>query len=157
MINGKKFTLGRIGKGLLVVGLVTTGVLASGGARAGYKASTKNWEVKITGTATTGHFSGAVKLAGQSADNLQYIGCDTLWYGVTATNTATVVPNNYGDCYARDSAGNVRSCYLTVRGGQSLAVAGAVNATSILQVDFITVGGNAYCTNVSISNESTTP
>jgi len=55
-------------------------------------------EVRITGTATTGHFSGAVKLAGQSATTFSTIGCDTLWYGVTSTNTATVVPSNYGDC-----------------------------------------------------------
>jgi len=99
MINGKKFTLGRIGKGLLVAGLVTTGVLASRGARAGYRASTKNWEVRITGTATTGHFSGAVKLAARAPTTFSTSGATRSGTASRRPTTATVVPSNYGDCY----------------------------------------------------------
>jgi hypothetical protein len=129
-------------------------LLASRGAHAGYKSSASNWAVKLSGTATAGSFSGALSVVRATADTMQYVGCETYWYGPTATNLSTVSPSNYGYCFARDSAGNTRSCYITVKYGTSLGVVGALNASSHLSVSYDTFGGTPYCTNIAVLNYS---
>jgi len=149
MINGK-----RMAKGFLLAALLGGGVLASRAAIAGYRASTSGWRVKLYGTATTGYFTGNLSTVRNSADGTQYIGCEMEWFGPNASNVTTVSPSNDGFCYARDAAGNVRSCYLPIKYNTAAGVVGAINPNSFLQVNYDTFGGNSYCTYAWVANYS---
>lgn len=154
MTNGKGIALGRIGKGILMAGLVTAGVIASRGAFAGARVSRAAWEASISGTATTGSFQGSIAAARTSADNVQWIGCELEWGGINASNLPNPPLYNFGYCSVRTANGTTRTCYLTIKQGTALGLVGALNESSMLRVSYFTVDGNAYCSNVKIYNYS---
>jgi hypothetical protein len=154
MTKDKGIALGRIGKGILIAGLVTAGALASRGAFAGARVPRADWEASISGTSTTGSFQGSLAAARASADSVQWVGCSLEWGGISAGNVTNPPLYNLGYCSARTASGTTRTCYLTIKQGDALGLVGALNQSSMLRVSYFTVDGTAYCSNVKIYNYS---
>jgi len=129
-------------------------VLGSGAiVHAGYKVPSTSWEVSINGT-SSGAFGGSVAAARMSADGMQYIGCELDWIGPTASTTATVQPVNYGYCYARDAAGNTRSCYVSIKNNTAANVLATVNQDSYIWASYFSMPDAAYCGQINVYNYS---
>lgn len=154
MTNQKTLTLRRIGKGLLVAGLLTAGVLASRGALAGSRVPLADWQVKISGT-TTGYFSGSIAAARNSGDSKQYIGCDLTWSGPAPGKTTAFTPVASGYCMARTADGTMRACNLSPKYDQVLPLLGTFNEASMLKISYFTTPeGDVHCSVVKVYNYS---
>jgi len=90
--------------------------------------------VSITSTSTSTRVRGSLIGARNSADTLQYIGCQ--------------VNYSFGYCWARDAKGTSVQCSSSEAG--RMAAMRMVNATSYL--DFTIKAGS--CTNIEVSNAS---
>jgi hypothetical protein len=117
---------------------VVAAVAVAGAARAGWKV---NETVSINTTYRYAY--GALRAAHDSADFLQYIGCDVS----TWTNTSGTF--SQVGCYARDPAGS--TAYCATSDPQFVSALGAVSGDS--EVEFWW-DQNGHCTSVLVHNES---
>jgi hypothetical protein len=118
--------------GLTFLALGLTGVAA----KAGYFAS----QPVLLGTSWA---SGSIVSARTSADTNQYIGCAA----------RTSLSSETGQCWARDAAGNTRSCIMNAAADAPLrTTAKAINNTSMVRFEFNTATG--FCTRVDVNQVS---
>jgi hypothetical protein len=105
----------RFRRSTVVIGLVlgicaSAGVLVSRSVRAGMKSTQ---EVYITGPDSTMYATmtaqGSIGSARNSADSVQFIGCD---FGMEFTSNNPNYPHRTGGCSARNSAGVLVQCAL---------------------------------------------
>ena len=106
----RRFRQSTIVIGLVLGACTTAGLLISRSVRAGEKS---RQEVVITGPDSTMYATvtaqGSIGSARNSADGVQFIGCD---FGMTWGSNNPNWPQRTGGCAARDAAGHSISCWV---------------------------------------------